>query len=127
MNGHVTVGKEFIFHAAHRDERADDKCARPHGHTYRLVIEASGQFHKGDHMLVHGNVLKDLYRESIEPMVEHQDLNITCPYNPTMENVLLWITDIVIEAFKPIRSIHECRVRLWETPTMYAEATRRTI
>lgn len=122
----VTVGKMFTFHAAHHDIEADDKCARVHGHTYKLEIECTGELVNG-HMLIHGNVLKDLYREQIEPFVEHKDLNDTCPYNPTMENVLMWLTDMV-EAYvrHKARQVQCVKVRLWETPTMYAETRRKT-
>jgi len=120
----LAVCKKFTFHAAHHDEEATDQCGQVHGHTYHLEIEVTGDFN--ERMLVHGNVLKDVYRE-IEPFLDHRNLNDTCPYNPTMENVLLWLTDLVDAHIRePAPNVTAIRLRLWETPTMYAE-TRRII
>lgn len=121
-----SVGKIFTFHAAHHDEEATDKCGSLHGHTYKLEIEAHGVLNQGERMLVHGDEMKALYRDKIEPLVDHQNLNATCPYNPTMELVLMWLADIAAAHFKEVRGVTAVWVRLWETPTMYAETTRRT-
>lgn len=127
MSHHVSVCKIFTFHAAHHDEEATDKCGGLHGHTYRLEIEVYGPPLDGKRMLIHGDVLKSLYRNDIEPLVDHRNLNETCPTNPTMENVLLWLTGIVQENMPYLApDTTTVRLRLWETPTMYAE-TRRTI
>jgi 6-pyruvoyltetrahydropterin/6-carboxytetrahydropterin synthase len=122
---YLSVGKVFTFHAAHYDEEADDKCGNLHGHTYKLEIEAAGVLPPGERMLIHGDVLKSLYRERIEPVTDHRSLNATCPTNPTMENVLLWLTDIAAEYLLEIPNVTGVYVRLWETPTMYAETIRK--
>lgn len=122
----VSVGKVFTFHAAHHDEEATDKCGGLHGHTYRLEIEANGVLVEGQRMLIHGDELKALYRDKIEPLVDHRNLNETCPDNPTMELVLMWLADIIAAHFKSVRNVTGVFVRLWETPTMYAETIRRT-
>lgn len=122
----ISVGKEFIFHAAHKDETAEDKCGRLHGHTYRLEVEVHGELLAGHSMLIHGDVLKEIYREKIEPLVEHRYLNETCPYNPTMELVLMWIADILAAELRSVQEVTGLYVKLWETPTMYAETIRRT-
>lgn len=119
----MRVAKEFTFHAAHRDVEASDQCARLHGHTYKVEISVTG--HSRADMLIHGNIIKDIYREHIEPHVEHQDLNATLPINPTMENVTRWmLIKLRAELAKQLGKhpgLQRVRVRLWETPTMYAE------
>lgn len=119
----ISVCKTFTFHAAHRDEEASDLCGQTHGHTYRLEVEVYGELN-GKRMLLHGNILKDIYHEEIESHVEHQNLNKTCPVNPTMENTVMWLADILGSELHRVPGISQVRVRLWETPTMYAETKR---
>lgn len=117
-----TVGKHFTFHAAHRDEEAGDQCARLHGHTYRLDVSVIGRIPEGSAMLLHGNVLKGIYAESVEPLVEHQYLNETLGFNATMEAVAAWLWETFARALNQ-RGHGKLRVfiKLWETPTMYSE------
>lgn len=120
----MQVTKTFTFHAAHRDVRAVDQCGNLHGHTYRLELSVRGE-QDGD-MLIHGDVLKMIYRERIEPVVEHQYLNERVHFNPTMENMAAWcqgqLVDGILRHFgvKEERSLYACTVVLWETPTMRA-------
>lgn len=122
----TTVGKVFDFHASHHDALADDKCNRVHGHTYELELTISGALRTERGMLLHGDALKEFYREEVEPYVEHQDLNKTLhPLNPTMENVANWVCEKMCVHFRPVRNIHYVEVKLWETRTMYAHVQAR--
>jgi len=121
----MRVTKTFTFHAAHRDMCATDQCGRLHGHTYRLELTVEGEQEHDSDMLLHGDVLKEIYRERIEPYVEHRYLNETLPFNPTMESVAQWCQTRLVDGV-----LHRDRVthgwqyiaRLWETPTMHATA-----
>lgn len=127
----MIVAKEFKFHAAHHDTDAPpgDQCGRLHGHTYVLRLEVEGPLNERG-MVIHGDALKEAYREMIEPVVEHQYLNDTLPFNPTMENVASWVYYTVgvylgthgITSSPYLTEDHSLRVRLWETPTMFSEA-----
>lgn len=119
----VAVSKSFTFHAAHHDEEATDQCGQTHGHTYHLEVKVYGEL-SGHRMLLHGNVLKDYYRGYVEPYVEHRNLNETCPVNPTMENMVMWLADLFAKELRRVPAVTQVRVRLWETPTMYAETKR---
>lgn len=116
------VTKEFTFHAAHRDEAAPegDQCGRLHGHTYKVEVHVTGKMDSVRGISIHGDLIKQVYREQIEPFVEHQFLNETLRFNATMENVAIWLRDI-FEAYlsgltKDVRDVY---VTLWETPTMH--------
>jgi 6-pyruvoyltetrahydropterin/6-carboxytetrahydropterin synthase len=42
-----TLSKEFTFEAAHRLPRHDGKCARLHGHSWKMLVEVeSPELHK---------------------------------------------------------------------------------
>jgi 6-pyruvoyltetrahydropterin/6-carboxytetrahydropterin synthase len=118
----MRVTKQFTFHAAHKDDEADDQCGRLHGHTYKLEVTATGGLDTGKAMLIHGDVLKEIYKSWIEPKVEHQYLNETLPCNPTMELVAKWMWKTVVLALDAMLvSNIKVNIRLWETPTMYCD------
>ena len=120
----MRVGKEFTFHAAHRDATAsaDDQCGRLHGHTYKVSAEVSGPLDARG-MVVHGDLLKEWYRTKAEPLVEHQYLNETMDFNPTMEAMCEWFKNS-LQAFLMGKHLEAgswyLEMTLWETPTMYA-------
>ena len=61
--------------------------------------------------------LKEIYRDAIEPLVEHQNLNDTLPVPvTTAENIAGWMLSVFKEAVPQV-----FKVRVWETQTSYAE------
>jgi 6-pyruvoyl-tetrahydropterin synthase len=64
-------------------------------------------------------VLKKVYREHIEPLVEHQNLNDTLPVPvTTAENIAGWMYSIFHDAMPQVMA-----VRVWETRTSWAEVS----
>lgn len=112
------VSKEFTFHAAHKDDIATDKCGRLHGHTYKVRISVEG-LKKGG-MVLHGDILKEIYRTHLEPLLDHRYLNDQFPFNPTMENLCAWIQHEAISHLNTHGDFN-VKVTLWETPTMFCE------
>jgi 6-pyruvoyltetrahydropterin/6-carboxytetrahydropterin synthase len=117
----MQVTKTFTFHAAHKDDDATDQCGGLHGHTFKLELTAEG--HTKRRMLIHADLIKQIYRDVLEPKLEHKYLNETLPINPTMENTTRWIAHTFateLREHKPEGSwLMSVCVRLWETPTMY--------
>lgn len=61
--------------------------------------------------------LKGIYKEAIEPLVEHQNLNDTLPVPvTTAENIAGWMLNVFKETVPQV-----FKVRVWETQTSYAE------
>lgn len=136
------VCKQFTFHAAHRLDHHQGQCKRLHGHSYKLEIAVEGPI-KGwvsgyptpdEGMVVDFDLLKSIYKEWIEPHVEHQFLNETvAPFlrglvnvkpgeeaQTTAENLAMWMQHVVEGALA--ESSAELKfIRLWETPTSYVE------
>ncbi|MFC4768136.1 6-carboxytetrahydropterin synthase QueD [Effusibacillus consociatus] len=122
----VAVTKIFTFDSAHRLDDYIGKCANLHGHTYKLEVEVKGRTdHRG--IVVDFTDLKKIVNEQIISKYDHQFLNDHMPFNTTAENMVVFFFEIVDAYLKKLDSaqdIHLQRVRLWETPTCYAEITR---
>ena len=94
------VSKEFTFDAAHHLFHYEGKCKSLHGHTYHLQIAVSGH-------------------------LDHRYLNETLPYmNTTAENMVFWIFQTTSEYLPEERGLRLEYVRLYETPTAFAEFRR---
>lgn len=144
------VAKQFTFHAAHVLPHHDGQCQRLHGHSYVLEVAVIGDVKEGngdpdEGMVLDFAVLKDIYKMEIEPLVEHQNLNVTLaredleilyPYKTrvgtmpnltwmpltTCECLAAWMHTVITNRLKdvPGPSDYQVKVKLWETPTSYA-------
>jgi 6-pyruvoyltetrahydropterin/6-carboxytetrahydropterin synthase len=123
MTMRYTVCKSFDFPAAHSNGHHDGHCRHKHGHTWTLEVYAEGPLvgdtDRSDYgMVVEFNELKQAYREAVEPMVEHQDLDSTLAFLPerTTEMIATWALESMHARCPQVR-----RVRLWEGKSSYAE------
>ncbi|MGS2777625.1 6-carboxytetrahydropterin synthase QueD [Robertmurraya sp. GLU-23] len=126
----VLVSKEFTFDAAHHLHCYEGKCKNLHGHTYKVIFGISGFVDDRGLMMDFGDI-KDIWKNEIEIFLDHRYLNETLPpMNTTAENMVVWIYEKMQEAV----STEERQnlylgarvefVKLYETPTSYAEARR---
>ncbi len=121
----VLVSKEFTFDAAHHLHAYDGKCGNLHGHTYRVIFGISG-FVGNTGITIDFSEIKKIWKRQIEPHLDHQYINLSLPkMNPTAENMVVWIYEQMEQALSG--HMLEPRVefvRLYETPTSFAEARR---
>jgi 6-pyruvoyltetrahydropterin/6-carboxytetrahydropterin synthase len=117
------VTKKFDFHAAHIIPNHKGKCSTLHGHTYFVEVTVRGEVQLKDSgasdygMVVDFDVLKKIYKEHIDPLVEHQNLNETLPIPvTTAEMIAGWIWNTFHKA-----GVTPYKLRVYETPTSYAE------
>jgi 6-pyruvoyltetrahydropterin/6-carboxytetrahydropterin synthase len=129
-NKRVLVSKEFTFDAAHHLHDYDGKCKNLHGHTYKVVFGISGITDERGILLDFAEI-KEIWKSQIEIYLDHRYLNETLPpMNTTAENIVVWIYEKMHVALtkddrhKPQSGIRLEFVRLFETPTSYAEARR---
>ena len=128
----ITVVKTFLFDAAHMLPNYDGLCKNIHGHTYKLEIGVSGSINLHSGMVVDFAQLKQLVQDSICKYLDHTYLNevdqVDFPrHMPTAENMVAWIHAILqaqVEIQTEPRNRHLQFIRLWETPTSYAEWRR---
>jgi 6-pyruvoyltetrahydropterin/6-carboxytetrahydropterin synthase len=122
----VMVSKEFTFDAAHHLHDYEGKCKNLHGHTYRVIFGLSGYTDSRGLMIDFGDI-KEIWKNEIEIHLDHRYLNETLPLmNTTAENMVVWIYEKMAEALltKNYEGTRVEFVRLYETPTSYAEARR---
>lgn len=124
----VLVNKEFTFDAAHHLHCYEGKCKNLHGHTYKVLFGISG-FVDDIGLVIDFGDIKQIWKEKIEIYLDHRYLNeMLPPMNTTAENMVVWIFEQMENALKnetnPAQDIRVEFVRLYETPTSYAEARR---
>lgn len=126
----VLVSKEFTFDAAHHLHCYEGKCKNLHGHTYKVIFGISGYVDTRGLMMDFGDI-KNIWKNEIEIHLDHRYLNETLPpMNTTAENIVVWIYEKMQDALTKEMNkdqFHGARVefvRLYETPTSYAEARR---
>ncbi|MBY0134022.1 6-carboxytetrahydropterin synthase QueD [Bacillus cereus] len=132
-NKRVMVSKEFTFDAAHHLHCYEGKCKNLHGHTYKVVFGISGYVNDIGIAIDFGDI-KEIWKNEIEIYLDHRYLNETLPVmNTTAENMVVWIYEKMTEALTKGYRAEEYKgarvefVRLFETPTSYAEVRREWI
>jgi 6-pyruvoyltetrahydropterin/6-carboxytetrahydropterin synthase len=119
----ISITKIVEFAAAHFLPKYKGKCKDLHGHTYKLEIEVAapgnGDLLCAGDMIMDFSDLKNIIMEYVDKFCDHKYLNDSMCDNPTAENMVLMMSYYFSEKIKkPLRVI---RIRLWETPTSYAE------
>lgn len=89
----MQIRKHFRFEAAHVLPFHSGKCARMHGHSYRLDVAIRGPIHtegpaKG--MIEDFDTIKRVVRSNVVDILDHQTLNDFIE-NPTAEHIVMWI------------------------------------
>ena len=113
----MQIRKQFKFEAAHQLPHHPGKCARPHGHSYRLDVAVRGPVQTDGPaagMVDDFDALESLVQRTIIDELDHRSLNDFIQ-NPTCELILQWI-------WKRLRPSvpHLDELVLWETASACA-------
>lgn len=114
MTTHLTVGHVFTFDAAHVLPWHSGKCARLHGHTYRLEVAVQGTLN-GNGIVVDFADIKQAVTTLVLDQLDHTLLNDIID-NPTAERVAIHILHTLEDHGLGVSS-----VRLWETADCFSE------
>ena len=125
---YASITKIFRFEAAHHLPGHQGKCARPHGHSYRLEVTISGPIKDAPGESDHGMVmdfgeLSHTVNNSVIERLDHQDLNAVTGLHTTAENLAHWIWDELIGNGLSETLLY--RIRLWETDSCFVEITQQ--
>ena len=134
MDKKVAIFRKEHFNAAHRlsvpewtDEQNFEvfgKCSNPHyhGHNYDLVVKVTGVPDPKTGYVVNLSVLSDLIQKHVLAKFDHKNLNLDtkefASLNPTAENIVLVIYEILREKIDPKLDLS---VRLYETERNFVE------
>ena len=123
----ITVVKEFTFDAAHCLPNYEGPCCQLHGHTYRLQVGVRGPVDSISGMVIDFGEMKAVVENEVVSYLDHQYLNqvtfLGFPADmPTAENMLRWMVEVLQQRLSNFLTGRDVvLVRLWETPTSYAE------
>ena len=90
----VELTKEFTFEAAHRLPMVppDHKCARMHGHSFRVEVVVAGEIDPDMGWLVDYAHITDVVEPLIKQELDHRSLNdVPGLENPTSEYLSVWL------------------------------------
>ena len=102
--GRFILSKEFGFEAAHQLQGHDGKCARLHGHSFKLKVFVVGtQLHKSGPqraMLMDYGHISNIVRPVVDQLLDHQFLNETLECSsPTSEFIALYLFELLAPKF----------------------------
>jgi 6-pyruvoyltetrahydropterin/6-carboxytetrahydropterin synthase len=89
----IAVFKEFTFEAAHRlpNVAPDHKCARLHGHSFRVTVHVEGEPGTESGWVLDFADIQSAF-EPLHAQLDHRYLNeVPGLDNPTSERVAVWI------------------------------------
>ena len=92
----ITIKKRMVFEAAHHLLNYVGKCSNNHGHSWQLEVEiftTDDRIHWNNGMIIDYSVLKKFIEDYLLQYLDHKDLNIHLSFNPTSENLAVWIFD----------------------------------
>lgn len=127
------VVKKLDFCYGHRLLDYEGKCAHPHGHNGRVEIEVSSEGLDSRGMVIDFGDIKKEVQSFLDGELDHRMLLrmddpltpllkemgepvFVMQENPTAENIAKIILNFAINRGLPVTA-----VRLWETPSSYAE------
>lgn len=120
----ILITKELSFNAAHRLPWHQGECNHLHGHTYKLQVSVTGRLNENG-VLIDFEDLKNIIQKTIIELFDHKYINDIIS-NPTAENMAVYIFNLLQQAFDANDAninIKLFSVKLWETPTSFAEIT----
>ncbi|MEV6621426.1 6-carboxytetrahydropterin synthase QueD [Amycolatopsis sp. NPDC051106] len=103
----MEIFREFTFEAAHRLPEVPEghKCARLHGHSYRVTVHVEGPVDPHAGWVMDFGEVKAAFKP-LEEQLDHRYLNeIQGLENPTSENLAVWIWDRLVPQLPDVSAV----------------------
>ena len=122
------ISVQAHYDSAHFLRSYHGKCERLHGHRY--VVEAALGFENlGEGGMAYDFTDAKRHLRAIAGQLDHQNINDLAPFDtvePSAENQARWIFD-EMRARMGADGKHLLYVRVWETPTQWAQYSERSL
>lgn len=129
----IVLTKKFKFSAAHRYHNAEwteevnlaafGEDHRLHGHNYEIEVSLTGKIDPETGFLADLGLIKTLVQEHVLDQLDHSQIEADIEWfadrRPTTENIIRYIWGQLAPHIPT--EITMTRLRLFETPTIYAE------
>jgi 6-pyruvoyltetrahydropterin/6-carboxytetrahydropterin synthase len=103
----ISVFKEFTFEAAHRlpNVAPDHKCARLHGHSFRVTVHVEGEAGPESGWVIDFADIERAFAP-LHQQLDHHYLNEVAGLdNPTSERVAVWIWERLAPALTGLSKV----------------------
>ena len=120
----MQIRKLFRFEAAHVLPYHPGKCARLHGHSYRLEVAIAGPLQAegpARGMIEDFDTIRSVVHQDVLEVLDHQHLNDIIE-NPTCERIIQWIWDRLQPVLPGLDELV-----LWETATSCAVLRKQDV
>ena len=109
------IWKETHFEAAHQLNKVPPghKCARLHGHSYKVRVFCAGELDKRGFVVDYAEIGTAMDR--VVGRLDHRNLNDILAVETTAENLCVWIVEQI--AKDPLIGQKVTAVEVYETPT----------
>jgi len=144
MLNEVSVCKIFTFDAAHQLIGHKGKCSNLHGHTYKLEVVLKGRpntekGHSDEGFVIDFSDIKSTVRQLLIDRLDHAFLAMG--NEPVLETLIQTDSKVAVLSFRTTAENLSCyiayklkqcglplySVKLWETPTSWAEVLAEDI
>lgn len=117
-----TIGKQFTFEAGHRlvEMGHDHKCARQHGHSYRVEVILTCDALIGPGIITDFGDLAP-FGEYLKNELDHRNLNDILPFEPTSERLAEHLAHWFVKNLEPRIPGRLKAVRVSETASTWAQ------
>ena len=132
----MKIAKEFHWEMGHRLPFHNGKCKNLHGHSYKCMIEFTGDPDKNGMVIDYYDVKKVIGpiierldhsfmvckddKEVIEALEKLNSQKVVVDFDTTAENICLYLLDKIKSSSLP-QNIKAVKVRVLETENTYAE------
>ncbi len=132
----MKIAKEFTWEMGHRLPFHTGKCKNLHGHSYKCLIELTGDPDKNGMVMDYYDLKKVVepildeldhsfmvYKKDFEMIEALDKLNsrkVVVDFETTAENICIYLLNRIRSAKLP-QNIHSIKIRVLETENSYAE------
>lgn len=132
----MKIAKEFHWEMGHRLPFHKGKCKNLHGHSYKCMVEFTGDPDSNGMVIDYFDVKKMIGpiideldhsfmvckddKEVIEVLEKLNSQKVVVDFETTAENICLYLLEKIRSSELP-KNIHSIKVRVFETENTYAE------